>query len=286
MKKIVVPTDFSDCAFDALKVAADISRKSKGVKIELLHTYERPYNGLEIDKLQQATDRREKRRSMEKLINDKVLNGLDVKSGFKIDKNVWEVVNVAPIKNTDLLVMGTHGSKGWKEVFIGSNTQRVVQMAKCPVLTVKSRTKKFDLKEVVFVSDFHKESEVAFPGIKGLLDIFNPKIHLLTINTPYSFNPTHYNESVMGNFAEKFKLKNYEMHIYDERTVEEGLLNFMGGVRADLVCIPTHGRTGFSHLINGSVTESLVNHLSTPVLTTKIIQKKTPAPPIYPLYPM
>ena len=90
------------------------------------------------------------------------------------------------------------------------------------------------------------------------------------INTPNSFKPTHVAESIMSEFVKGFNLTNYSSHIYNDVNVEKGILNFANAVNADLIGMCTHGRTGFSHFFNGSISEDLVNHTVRPVVTFKI----------------
>ena len=90
------------------------------------------------------------------------------------------------------------------------------------------------------------------------------------INTPNSFKSTAVAEKIMSEFVEKYNLSNYSLNIYNDVNVEKGILNFATKVNADLIGMCTHGRTGFSHFFNGSISEDLVNHTVKPVITFKI----------------
>ena len=57
---------------------------------------------------------------------------------------------------------------------------------------------------------------------------------------------------------------------YNDVNIEKGILNYSSSVDADLIGMCTHGRTGFSHFFNGSISEDLVNHTVRPVITFKI----------------
>ena len=65
-------------------------------------------------------------------------------------------------------------------------------------------------------------------------------------------------------------VKNYTLNIYNDNSVEKGVLNFAQHINADLIGMATHGRKGLSHFFNGSVSEDLVNHANRPVITFKI----------------
>ena len=54
-----------------------------------------------------------------------------------------EIVEVAKERNTDLIIISTHGYTGLKHVFLGSTTENVVRYAPCPVLTVREHEHEF-----------------------------------------------------------------------------------------------------------------------------------------------
>ena len=60
------------------------------------------------------------------------------------------------------------------------------------------------------------------------------------------------------------------LNIYNDTTVERGIMNFSKSIEADLIGISTHGRRGLAHFFNGSISEDLANHALRPVLTFKI----------------
>jgi hypothetical protein len=90
------------------------------------------------------------------------------------------------------------------------------------------------------------------------------------INTPNSFKSTIVAENIMNDFIKEFDYSNYSLHIYNDVNVEKGIINFSNSVNADIIGMCTHGRTGFAHFFNGSISEDLVNHAVRPVITFKI----------------
>ena len=71
----------------------------------------------------------------------------------------------------------------------------------------------------------------------------------------------------MRDFAKKLKLQNFTMSIFNDRSEEEGIIHFASTINADLIAMATHGRTGFAHVLVGSIAEDVVNHARRPVLT-------------------
>jgi nucleotide-binding universal stress UspA family protein len=62
-------------------------------------------------------------------------------------------------------------------------------------------------------------------------------------------------------------LSNYTLSIFNDLSEEEGIIHFAEAVNADLIAMATHGRTGFAHVLVGSIAEDVVNHARKPVLT-------------------
>ena len=74
----------------------------------------------------------------------------------------------------------------------------------------------------------------------------------------------------MNTFVEAFKSSNHSTNIYNDLSIEKGIMNFSESIHADLIGMSTHGRQGISHFFNGSISEDLVNHEKRPVITFKI----------------
>ena len=275
MKRIVVPTDFSECAMSALKIAAKISDKT-GAVISLVHTYQLPvygftsgrlmYDGAEIGKIRKQIED-----ELQKIAKMPFIKKYRVERFLLPDYAVEDIVSYDKLKKADLIVMGTHGTSGWKDDLIGSNTERLIRRAKCPVLAIRQGDeKKFNPKNVVFASNFYGEVYERFDAIRYFASIFDSKLHLLLVNTPTDFITTQYSENLMNTFKEKFKLKDVTMSIFNDETVEDGIIHFARRVKADLIALETHGRTGVNHILRGSIAEDTANHSSIPVLTFRI----------------
>ncbi|MEQ8324402.1 MAG: universal stress protein [Vicingaceae bacterium] len=281
MKRIVVPTDFSDCAMSALKVAATISDKT-GAVISLVHTYELPVYGftsghLMYDGEQIGNIKKEIEEELQKIAHLDFVKKHTVEKFLLPDSSIDEIVSHKVLKNADMIVMGSHGTSGWREDIIGSNTERIIRKAKCPVLVVQEKVGElFEPASMVFASSFFGEVYDHFPAIKKFAEMFGTKIHLLRVNTPSDFLTTALSEKLMNDFMTEFKLKNASIHTYNDQTVEDGVINFSKRIGADIIAMETHGRTGINHIVNGSIAEDIANHAGVPMLTFRI--KKPPKP--------
>lgn len=272
MKNIIVPTDFSECAENALRVAAEIAKKNKSF-IHLVHVYECPVYGFVDIYVDNDKDREIKNHinaEIKKLGEKSYLKGIKLKKLVLRDIDIWEMLNNAEIRDSDLVVMGSHGRKGLQGVLIGSNTDRVVRKAEIPVLVIKNRQDNFTVKDMVFASNFSSETSSVFAKIKKLALLFDATIHLVKICTRGDFEPTVKSNKSMQDLAYMFSLKKYTINVYNDETIEDGIVNFSRLINANLIAMETHGRTGLAHVINGSITEDVVSHTSRPVLSVKI----------------
>lgn len=274
MKRILVPTDFSQHADYALRVAAQIAKKNQS-EIILLHMLELPHQG--SDALGSGSDIPQimyfKNRAIERLdaiSAESYLDGIPVSHVIQFEKAFEGILNVSRKNEVDFIVMGSHGASGFQEMFIGSNTEKVVRSSDVPVLVIKNETPVFSADNFVFASDFSEEIRKPFAKVLEFARQFNSHLSLVMVNTPNSFKSTSVAEGIMRSFIEGYDLEKYSTHIYNDANVEKGILNFATSVRADLIGMCTHGRTGFSHFFNGSISEDLVNHTVRPVITFKI----------------
>lgn len=274
MKRILVPTDFSEHAEDALKAAAQIAKKNDS-EIIILHMLELPsqmsdavLGGASIPEtmlfVQKANE------TLDEVSSRSYLDGIPVTEIVKMDKPIHGITQISKDYDVDLVVMGSHGHSAIEELLIGSNTEKVVRNSEIPVLVIKKNASGFNTSNIVFASDFSNEAKKAFEKLLTFTKPFDSKIHLVTICTPNSFKPTHVIETAMQEFISEFNLTHYSTHIYNDTNIEKGIINFSNSVNADIIGMCTHGRTGFAHFFNGSISEGLVNHAVRPVITFKI----------------
>ena len=275
MKTILVPTDFSDHALYALKVAASIAKKINA-EIKLVHVNYIPSSEFADDVYYRKYHDQMKAQAENNLNS---LADMDILKEIEVSKHIvnymqmWKLVIDDKFKDVDLIVMGSHGKSGLSKLFIGSNTEKIVRLAESPVLTIKNEYKVFAINKMVFASNFFEESYTVFEKVKFFADVYNAHIDLLKVITPKDFEPTPMSKKLMENFAEKFELSNYSINIYTAYNIEKGITDFSDEINADLIAIETHGRTGIAHLINGSLAEVVANHIDRPVLSVKMEEK-------------
>ncbi len=274
MKKILVPTDFSKQAENALQVAAQLAKKHDS-EIYLLHMLELPLH--QVDALSQHSELPEAmffmklaHKKFEQTMSQDYLKDVVVHETVDFNQTFTGIKNTCIEHNIDLIIMGSHGASGFKEMFIGSNTEKVVRTAEVPVLVIKNEHEEFKIDNFVFASDFKNDNKETYKQATELAKAFDAKIHLLFVNTANNFITTATAKARILDFIEGYDFENYSISIYNDESVEKGIMNFSHIIGADLIGISTHGRQGIAHFFNGSISEDLVNHAKRPVITFKI----------------
>src|SRR5690606_5400778 len=153
-------------------------------------------------------------------------------------------------------------------------TEKVIRTSDIPVLAIKGNNSEISFNKVVFANDFTEESAKGFEKIINFLKLNGANPHFLMINTPNNFKPTHVAEQMAHDFLKQFNLDAYEFSIYNDLDIEKGILNFADRINADLIAMGTHGRKGFARLLNGSISEDLLNHSPKSIITFMLYHKK------------
>jgi nucleotide-binding universal stress UspA family protein len=276
MKKILVPCDFSKPAVNAFRLALDIAKQSKGtvhllnvVELPIMHdTVLMPVLNFERELLKEMREKSEQQ--FDKLAG--TYNAEKIKTVSKVVFGATSrmILDYAEAESVDLIVMGSHGATGLREVFLGSNAEKIVRKSNVPVLITKENTKA-SITDIVFPNTLDTEhQEDLVMKIKALQHFFKAKLHILWINTPLSFTSDSITMDRMRAFAKRYMLKDYELHVYNHRDEEQGILEFTHSIKGNLVAMATHGRRGIAHMLNGSLAEDVVNHTDLLVWTYKL----------------
>ncbi len=285
MQKLLVPTDFSECAENAKDTAIHIAERN-GAEIHLLHSVNTPVDWREFEAYTRRGTIPFSGGSQAELHSDfnTAVEAIESKMGeaiqeaeaksLKAEKHVVynynynDIVKWANENGIDMIVMGSHGASGWNELFVGSITQRVVRTSEIPVLVVKGDEELRELKDVVFASDF--EEPEASDDLKDAISfakIFGAKLHLLFVNTPRKFEDSLHSYHKMERFMSEVSMDvPYEQHIFNEYTIEDGVRGFAERENMGLISTATHGYQGIRRLFDPNVTEHLINHSDRPVL--------------------
>ena len=162
MKRILLPTDFSSISINAIKYALSLYRESR-CEFYVLNVYRVPYMTneelLENDVQQLAIVETEMYETSQNKLKE-LISGFEKNEGHVFqatsDYNFFvnSVKQCVTEKEIDLIVMGTKGATGAKEIFLGSNTGDVLMKTSCNVIAVPENSRYRAPKEIVFPTDF------------------------------------------------------------------------------------------------------------------------------------
>ena len=278
MKKILVPTDFSKSAQTAVDVARDIARKSNAQLI-LLHVVEGAAgNSFNVEGQIDTSDHWEDRiftmkliekgkKQLEKATEDMADSGVRVKTELRMGSPFHGMRTIIQEHNVDLVVMGTSGNTRTDEMIIGTNTEKVVRQSRCPVLTVQKKPSSTEFKNIVYATAMSEDEELFSKIVRRTQQMYDSTVHLVRVNTPGSFKRDVVAKRELQSFGKKLQLKNFTVNVFNDLSEEEGIIYFADSINADLIAMATHGRTGFAHVLAGSIAEDVVSHAKRPVLT-------------------
>ncbi|GJM28837.1 MAG: universal stress protein UspA [Cyclobacteriaceae bacterium] len=282
MKTILVPTDFSAHAKFALNLAKQIAFKTKA-SIQLLHIVEQPSHYLtavsggvhdQIDNMYVLKLIEKVKAQLQVIANEQTQQGVNTGFKIKIGNPFKHISALIKSEDYDLIVMGTKGISGLQEVMVGSNTEKVIRHADCPVITLKREVDIESIKNIVFAVDYFSQDQHLANNLKFIQALFGAKVHLVTINTPGNFLIERHLLNSLQEFVEQHQISNCTINIYSDIAEEEGIVHFAEDQMADAIVMGTHRRTGISHLLAGSLSEDMVNHSTLPVITFPLKNKK------------
>lgn len=274
MKKILVPCDFSPCAVEAFQFALKIAAKNRG-EVHVLKAIELPFMMVSGFDVQPYAFDPKLIRDLEANARDK-FDKLKLRYGAEGVKIFFHVRNEPPApasrqftkdNKIDLVVMGTKGTSGLKEYLIGSNTEKVVRMSTVPVFAIREAVDLYTIKKIVFPTTLRPDQTDLVNRVKELQRFFGATLEVLWINTPMKFKTDAESKEMLAEYAKKYKLENYHLHVRNDTYEEDAIVHFAKEIKGDLVAMATHGRRGLAHQLMGSVAEDVVNHIQCPIWT-------------------
>lgn len=288
MNKILFPTDFSDCAKHAQNAAVSLA-KLFDAELDVVHVVSDtifkwasedhmrdsisvfPTTG-NVHVVEAHTGLEDLQEAMKALQEELLMQGVNAKTHLLFGESHTEILNFAKKSQPALIIMGTNGASGLKEDFIGSKTQWVNRYANTAVLSIRdSQDDTFKVNNVVYASDFKETgANNNLEQISIFAKYFNAKVHLLFINTPHQFEESMACYDRIEAIAEKHTMSDYDIHIYNHFTVEDGVLSFAEKFGSDIVAISNHGHSGIKRWTEFRTTEVLINHSKAPVLSLNI----------------
>lgn len=263
MKKILVPTDFSENAYNALNFAVAFANVF-GSEITLIHTFKLySSTGMFISvETFMEDDAREELAEIIKNTRPKLNNGASIQHKLFRGDAAPVIASVAEKGEYDLIIMGTQGASGLKEVFTGSTTNAVVKAGNTPLLMIPEQYAFHEPKTIVFAIDEDRISSARV--IKPLAKIgraFSARIAVFHQDTG---NQDHGIQAQTRQFLDPLEAS---FHFsLDQQDIHSSITDFVQETNADLLCMLRRKRGFLEKIFHQSVTTEAVFHSRIPLL--------------------
>lgn len=271
---ILVPTDFSEVANNAVDHAVTIAKKY-GNEILLVHIVEANFLSSIIGGKNNIKGGIVGQMLQDKL--DTVANELKEKHNVKTRGVIKEgriyktILEIAEEEELDSIVMGTNGAEGLEQI-MGSNSSRVIAQSPVPVVVVKEKKAGEGYKDIVFPIDLSVESKQKTWWAINLAQKFNSTIHIIAEQEKDDFlrNKIISNLRSIEEVFDKNNIKHTSKVLDDDNYPErfyKDTLQYADEIKADLIMVMTQQEKAFSEFLVGSYAQQIVNHhSSTPVM--------------------
>jgi len=270
MKKIIVAIDFLDCSVNALAHAVTIGSKA-GADIEMVWV-NMPDNSKDIFKCDPDALIAEVETRFGELIEDFAPEMGEGKMSYQIreGKVYKEIVAAADEANADLVVVGTHGSSGFEEFWIGSNANKIVSATNKPIITIRGGIDiKRPLNKIVLPLDSTVETRQKLPFTTELAKIHDATIYVLSIYTTkvqaVRYRVDTYTDQVIE-YLEEEGVK-YVRDAVEADNLTNSTIGYAERVDANMISIMTEQERTTANLWLGAFAQQMVNHSPYPVLS-------------------
>lgn len=260
MTTIIVPTDLSQVADNAARYAAQMVKGIYDVNFILYHVYEN-------DEDKETAD----------ILLGRLKDELQSRHTIKVETRMEEggdfidcLEKQARHSDANLIVMGITGKTGkskLEQVFMGSNTLKMIERNVCPVLVVPSTAQYFEIKNVCLLSDF-KDVQHSMPEvpIKNVLNLFRPALHIVNVNSEHYVSLTPDFMAERSRLLEMFKEYKTEFYFIGTFDLVETVQTFVADKNIDMLITVPRNHSFFGNLFKTSKTKLLVYESTIPIL--------------------
>ncbi|MBA4057005.1 MAG: hypothetical protein C0490_19985 [Marivirga sp.] len=276
MKRILVPTDFSDNSANAVEYAAVIAHACKAT-LTLLNVYTPAVSRYSVISPLIAEEVTETKTELQKKLqltaNTLVKIYPDVKCEVLvgIGETVDEILFFEKSIKPDMIIMGTQGASSIEKVLLGSNAAEIIEKANGPVLVIPAKASCHIPKKILFATDYAYNDIEGAGLLTSLAELFGAMITFVHITT--SEDGLEDEQELIEKFAEDIRVAtnyaNINSRIFSDNTVIMGLDALLGSSGADIIALSTRKRSILEKLYNPSITKKLAQYTSIPLLAFK-----------------
>jgi len=275
MRKIILPTDFSENAINALRFACQLFKYEKSELILLQAYAEKVFTdeSLLSDELMQEL-KTVTGKNTEKALNEMCSKVHDefcnprhsIKTVAAFGDLVDEVNNLVNSENADLVIMGTRGATNDRSLGFGSNTLLVLKYVQCPVLAIPANFKYQEPKKILFPTNFlipYQKRELKVVG--EIARDFKSEIHFLYISKHQATSARQ--KDNLDFLKQQFYNINIIKHQTEELHKEKAIEEFIEANNIDLLVMVNSRHTYMEDILLTSTIDKVGLHPKVPLLT-------------------
>lgn len=269
MNDILVGIDFSKCSINALEHALNIAQKADSniimVWVNRRESQKELYNPDSTNIIDEVNKRFQE--IIEKYKSDfKPQLRFEIREG-KIYK---EIVKTAEENDVSLIVIGTHGSSGFEEFWIGSNANKTISSTHIPVITIRRKTAiEHELKRIVLPIDSTPETRQKIIYTALLADLFKAEVHVLAMYTANSKSVQDRVDKFAKQVIEYLVEEGIDCKLITKRVdnITDSTIEYAKEIDANLIAIMTEQEFSASNILLGPYASQMVNNSPIPVLS-------------------
>ena len=264
MKTIIIPTDFSSAADNAMHYGAQLAQGLQA-QILLLHVYMVPITMNDMPVLMVTAE--ELRGGAEEGLTrcktelEKGYPGLVVKTESRLGDVVDELKELCDHLNPQLVVMGTHGSSGLERMLFGSNAISAIKNSKHPVMVIPAHYPYKPIQTIVLAADLNAANESTRFRLQHTLQLLKGQLHIVHVNTGDE------KENIQPALVQQLQPFAPVYSTVENKDVSQGLQQYIQQTGADLLVVLPHQHSMLDSFFLKLHTKDIVRHAQVPVLS-------------------
>ena len=283
-RSILVTTDFSAASRPACRRAVGLAAES-GARLWIAHALPSiPWNGApRMYEEMEASIRSDAEKRLSALTRAARAAGARAEPLLLRDPAHEAIRKAARAHRADLVVVGTHGRTGLARIFVGSIAARVLATAPCPVLSVRRGGGKSSVRRLLFATDFSEASAPAWKEALALARANRARLRIVHVETPLALGQgarwAYAEAEAEGRADSRRRLQALvasarQAGVRAESrlargSAHEAIVREARSMKDAWIVVGTHGRTGLSGALLGSVAARVVATAPCPVLTVR-----------------
>lgn len=274
IERILIPTDFSETA--QLAVAHGVYMAQLfNAKIFLLHVIEsnvyagvpgEPVFLIEVNTNMEESPEEKLYQEADDIVKKYNIELSTLAASGKVDRGIAEAVEKNDI---DIIIMGTHGTKGFEEFLVGSNTNRVVNLVPCPVISIQKFTKKIGFSTIIMPIDNDLHSRQKVNNVISLAQAYKSTVHILGLLETDDESDERKFEIKLDTVEHALKHASipYSRKLVRAHNLASEAMKYSEEENGDLIVTMTGHESTLSGIFLGAFAKQIVNHSKIPVMS-------------------